>query len=45
MQKIIQRSMLVNKEALPGLCARVKQRLQRENFKEADSFGCPAVWS
>jgi hypothetical protein len=45
MQKIIQRSMVVNRETLPGLCARVKQRLQRENFKEAESFGCPAVWS
>ena len=45
MQAIIQRSMLVNRQTLPGLCARVKQRLQRENFKEAETFGCPAVWS
>ena len=45
MQRIIQKSMALNRQNLPGLCARVKQRLQQENFKEAETFSCPAVWS
>ena len=45
MQRVIQQSMLQNKEMLPGLCARVKKRLQDEKLPEAQTFGCPAVWS
>ena len=45
MQRVIQQSMIQNKEMLPGLCARVKRRLQEEKVPEAQTFGCPAVWS
>jgi hypothetical protein len=45
MQRVIQQSMIQNKEMLPGLCARVKRRLQEEKLPEAETFGCPAVWS
>jgi hypothetical protein len=45
MQRVIQQSMLQNREMLPGLCARVKKRLQDEKLPEAQTFGCPAVWS
>jgi hypothetical protein len=45
MQRVIQQSMVQNKEMLPGLCARVKRRLQEEKLPEAETFGCPAVWS
>ena len=45
MQKVIQKSMLLNRQNLPGLCARVKLKLQQEGIKEAESFGCPAVMS
>ena len=45
MQRVIQQSMIQNKEMLPGLCARVKRRLQEEKLPEGETFGCPAVWS
>ena len=45
MQRVIQQSMLQNQEMLPGLCARVKLRLQAEKLPEAETFSCPAVWS
>ena len=45
MQRVIQQSMLHSKEMLPGLCARVKRRLQEEKLAEGETFGCPAVWS
>ena len=45
MQRVIQQSMLHNKEMLPGLCARVKRRLQEEKLSGSETFGCPAVWS
>jgi uncharacterized protein len=45
MQRVIQQSMIRNKEMLPGLCARVKRRLQEEKLPEGETFGCPAVWS
>ncbi len=45
MQRVIQQSMIHSQEMLPGLCARVKRRLQEEKLPEAQTFGCPAVWS
>jgi uncharacterized protein len=45
MQRVIQQSMIHSKEMLPGLCARVKRRLQEEKLAEGETFGCPAVWS
>ena len=45
MQRVIQQSMIHSKEMLPGLCARVKRRLQAEKLAEGETFGCPAVWS
>lgn len=45
MQRVIQRSVAATRDMMPGLCARVKLRLQEEKFEEADTFSCPAVWS
>ena len=45
MQRVIQQSVLMSREMMPGLCARVKQRLQQERLEESETFSCPAVWS
>ena len=45
MQKMIQQSVAVSRTTLPGLCARVKLRLQEQKLAEAQTFTCPVVSS
>jgi hypothetical protein len=45
MQRVIQQSVAMSRDMMPGLCARVKQRLQQEHLEESETFRCPAVWS
>jgi hypothetical protein len=45
MQRVIQQAVAASRDTMPGLCARVKQRLQHEHLAEAQTFSCPAVWS
>jgi hypothetical protein len=45
MQRVIQQSVAMSQEMMPGLCARVKLRLQQEKLEESETFSCPAVWS
>jgi len=45
MQRVIQQSVMMSRDMMPGLCARVKQRLQQEKLEESETFSCPAVWS
>ena len=45
MQRVIQQSVTMSRDMMPGLCARVKLRLQQEKLEESETFSCPAVWS
>ena len=45
MQRVITQSVTMSQEMMPGLCARVKLRLQQEKLPESETFSCPAVWS
>jgi len=45
MQRVIQQSVAMSRDMMPGLCARVKLRLQQEHLEESETFKCPAVWS
>ena len=45
MQRVITQAVTASRDMMPGLCARVKLRLQREHLPESETFKCPAVWS
>ena len=45
MQSVISQAIEMSREMMPGLCARVKLRLQQEKLEESETFSCPAVWS
>jgi len=45
MERVIQQAMAASRDTMPGLCARVKLRLQNEHLAESETFRCPAVWS
>jgi hypothetical protein len=45
MERVVQRAVAASRDMMPGLCARVKLRLQQEKLEESETFRCPAVWS